>query len=167
MSQSRWYALTTKPRYERATARHLRSKGFEELAPVYRTRRRWSDRFQEIEHQLFPGYVFCSFTFEQRLHVLATPGVRSIVGFGKQPAPVDDAEIAAIRRIVDSRAPAWPWPYLRVGQRVRIQDGCLRGLAGTLVRENDLWRVVVNVELLQRAVAVEIDRDMLRAADAA
>ena len=159
---SHWYAVTTKPRYESATARHLRSKGFDELAPVYRTRHRWSDRFKEIEHPLFPGYVFCNFTFEQRLHVLNTPGVISIVGFGKQPAAVDESEIAAIRSIVDSGARAWPWPYLQAGQRVRIEDGCLRGLTGTLVRENDCWRVVVNVELLQRAVMVEIDRDLLR-----
>ncbi len=159
---SHWYAVTTKPRYESATARHLRSKGFDELAPVYRIRRRWSDRFKEIDHPLFPGYVFCSFTFEQRMQVLSTPGVTSIVGFGKQPAAVDDSEIAAIRSIVDSGARAWPWPYLQTGQRVRIEDGCLRGLTGTLVRENDCWRVVVNVELLQRAVMVEIDRDLLR-----
>jgi transcription antitermination factor NusG len=160
---SHWYAVTTKPRSESATARHLRSKGFDELAPVYRTRRRWSDRFKEIEHPLFPGYVFCNFTFEQRMHVLSTPGVTSIVGFGHRPAAVDDSEIAAIRSIVDSGARAWPWPYLQTGQRVRIEDGCLRGLTGTLVRENDSWRVVVNVELLQRAVMVEIDRDLLRA----
>jgi transcription antitermination factor NusG len=140
----------------------LHDKGFEELAPVYRTRRRWSDRFKEIEHALFPGYVFCSFTYEQRMQVLTTPGVTSIVGFGKQPAAVDDSEIAAIRSIVESGARARPWPYLETGQRVRIEDGCLRGLTGTLVRENDCWRVVVNVELLQRAVMVEIDRDLLR-----
>jgi transcription antitermination factor NusG len=159
---SHWYALTTKPRYESATARHLRSKGFDELAPVYRTRRRWSDRFKEIEFPLFPGYLFCNFTYEQRLHVLNTPGVSSIVGFGKQPAAIDESEIIAIRSIVDSGVRAWPWPYLHAGQRVRIEDGCLRGLTGTLVRENDCWRVVVNVELLQRAVMVEIDRDLLR-----
>jgi transcription antitermination factor NusG len=140
----------------------LRSKGFDELAPVYRTRRRWSDRFKEIEHPLFPGYVFCNFTFEHRMHVLKTSGVTSIVGFGKQPAPVDEREIASIRSIVESGARAWPWPYLAMGQRVRIEDGCLRGLTGTLVRENDCWRVVVNVELLQRAVMVEIDRDLVR-----
>ena len=160
---SHWYAVTTKPRYESATARHLRNKGFDELAPVYRTRRRWSDRFKEVEQPLFPGYVFCNFTFAQRMQVLSTPGVTSIVGFGSQPAAVDDCEIAAVRSIVNSGARAWPWPYLKTGQRVRIEDGCLQGLTGTLVRENDCWRVVVNVELLQRAVMVEIDRDLLRA----
>jgi transcription antitermination factor NusG len=166
MPSPRWYALTTKPRYERATARQLRLKGFEELAPACKVRRRWSDRVKEIEQQLFPGYLFCSFAYEQRLAVLNTPGVLSIVGFGKTPAPVDDEEIAAVRRIVESGARAWPWPCLRAGQRVRIQDGCLEGVTGTLVREHDAWRVVVNVEILNRAVAVEIDRDLVRAAPA-
>src|SRR5687767_9952695 len=109
MPSPRWYALTTKPRFERTTARYLRLKGFDELAPACRIRRRWSDRFKEIEQQLFPGYVFCQFAADQRLAVLTTPGVLSIVGFGKQLAPVDDAEIAAIRAIVDSGARAWPW----------------------------------------------------------
>lgn len=157
-----WYALTTKPRYERTTVQHLRNKGFDELAPAYRTRRRWSDRFKEIEQQLFPDYLFCSFTYEQRPRVLSTPGVISIVGFGKQPAPVADSEITAIRTMLASGLPLWPWPYLRVGLRVRIEEGCLKGLAGTLIRENDSLRVVVNVELLHRAVAIQIDRNLLR-----
>ena len=167
MPSPQWFALTTKPRYERAAARYLRLKGFEEFAPACRTRRRWSDRFQEIEEQLFPGYLFCRFAYEQRLTVLNSPGVLSVVGYGKQPAAVDDSEIAAIRAIVDSGARAWPWPYMRIGQRVRIERGCLQGVAGTLVRENDFWRVVVNIEILQRAVAVEIDRHMIRAVEAA
>src|SRR5262245_25832398 len=121
MHSARWYALTTKPRLERLTATHLRLKGFDELTPTYRVRRRWSDRTKEIEQQLFPGYVFCRFTYEQRMHVLTTPGVTSVVGFGKTPAPVEDAEIDSIRSIVKSGAKASPWPYLRAGQRVRIE----------------------------------------------
>ena len=163
MQPSRWYALTTKPRLERITASHLRLKGFDELTPTYRVRRRWSDRFKEIEHQLFPGYVFCRFTYEQRMAVLTTPGVVSVVGFGKTPAAIEDAEIDSIRSILKSGAHARPWPYLRAGQRVRIEGGCLQGVAGTLVRQDDACRVVVNIEILQRAVAVEIDRDLVRA----
>ena len=167
MPPPRWYALTTKPRSEKSVARYLRSKGLDELAPTFRARHRWSDRCKEIEQLLFPGYVFCRFTYEQRMSVLTTPGVTSVVGFGKEPAPVDDSEIASIRSILDSGARVWPWPYLRAGQRIRIEQGCLQGLSGALVRENDGYRVVVNVEILQRAVAVEIDRDMIRPIEAA
>ena len=156
-----WYALAVRPRYERITAQLLDSKGFEQMAPVYRHRRRWSDRVKELELLLFPGYVFCRFDYYGKLRVLSTPGVTSIVGCGKFPVPVDDSEIDAIRAILASRLRAQPWPYLRVGEKVRIEQGCLYGLTGTLVREKDSCRVVVNVELLRRSVAVEIQRDMI------
>lgn len=158
-----WYALTVKPRHEKTAAQHLRQKGLEDFSPVYRARRRWSDRMKELDLHLFPGYVFCRFTYAERMQVLNTPSVTSIVSFGKTPVPVEDSEILAVREILASGYPARPWPYLRAGERVRIEDGCLAGLTGTVVRERDVCRVVVNVELLQRSVAVEIDRESLGA----
>jgi len=162
-SQPFWYALTVKPRHERTAAQNLRQKGLEEYLPVYRARRRWSDRIKELELHLFPGYVFCRFSYKQRLQVLNTPGIASIVSFGKVAAPIDDGEITAIQAIVSSGLNVQPWPYLKVGQRIRIEEGCLTGLVGTLVREKDLCRVVMNVEILQRSVAVEIDRELVGA----
>ena len=50
---------------------------------------------------------------------------------------------------------------LRLGQRVRILGGALAGMDGILTREKGASRVVVNVDLLQRAVAVEIDSDLI------
>ncbi len=161
ISRAEWHALTVKPRHEKVVARNLRSNGLEEFSPAYRTRRRWCDRIKEIETPLFPGYVFCHFSFEQRMLVLNTPSVASVVGFGKNPAPVGDQEIAAIRAVLASGLPAQPWPYLRAGQRVRIEQGCLEGVVGILLREKDLYRVLVNVEILQRSVAVEIDRSLV------
>ncbi|MDP3000772.1 MAG: transcription termination/antitermination NusG family protein [Bryobacterales bacterium] len=160
-SRAEWYALAVKPRHERTAARNLHCKGLEEFSPVYRARRRWCDRIKELETPLFPGYVFCRFSFEQRMQVLNTPGVASIVGFGKAPAPLAEEEIAAVQAIVASGFAASPWPYLRVGQKVRIEQGCLEGVVGILLREKGLCRVLVNVEILQRAVAVEIDRGIL------
>ncbi len=158
-----WYALTVKPRHERAASGYLRDKGLEEFSPVYRARRRWSDRWKETELCLFPGYIFCRFSYEQRLLVLGTPGIHSIVGFARTPAPVPDSEIAAIRKMIDSGRRVEPWPRLRIGERIRIEEGCLQGICGVLVRERDCWRVVVNVELLERSVAVEIDRESVTA----
>jgi transcription antitermination factor NusG len=158
---SRWFALTVKPRHERAAAGALRVKGLEDLLPLYRTRRRWSDRMKELELPLFPGYVFCRFAARQRTAVLATPGVRSIVGFGRQATPVEEEEIGAIRAMIASGLPLGPWPYLRAGQRIRIEGGPLRGVEGILLEASDACRVVVSVNLLQRSVAVQVDRQAI------
>jgi transcription antitermination factor NusG len=158
-----WFALTVKPRHEKAAAQNLGNLGLEQFLPLYRARRRWSDRLKVLELSLFPGYVFCRFGYDRRLQVLNVPGVISIVGFGKSPVPVADEEINAVRDILASGLQAWPWPYLQVGGKVRITRGPLTGLEGTLVREKDAWRVVVNIELLRRSVAVEIDREMIAA----
>jgi len=158
-SPAPWHALVVRPQHEKAAARLLAASGLEEFLPLYRSRRRWSDRVKEIDLPLFAGYLFCRFRPEERLRVLLIPGVSGIVGFGGRPAPVEEGEIAAIRRMTACGSRLEPWPYLKAGQRVRIERGPLRGLEGVLERGKDYWRVVVSVELLQRSVAVEIDRD--------
>ena len=110
---------------------------------------------------LFDGYVFCSFGFDDRLQILGSPGVRSMVSFGQGPHPVPEHEIRAILAIASSRLPVSPWPYLRIGQKVKVMKGCLTDVVGTLVREKDVYRVVVSVEMLERSIAVEVDRDVI------
>jgi transcription antitermination factor NusG len=156
-----WYALTVKPNHERAAAQALECKGLEAFLPLYRARRRWSDRIKELDLPLFAGYVFCRILGGERARVLATPGVTSVVGFGNQPAAVPDNEIQAVRTMVSSGLPLRPWPFLRVGEWVRIDAGPLEGVEGVLTQVKDAWRVVVNVELLQRSVAAEVDRDVI------
>ena len=153
-----WFALQVKPRHEKTAAWALHNKGYEEFLPLYRSRRRWSDRIKELDIPLFAGYVFCRFDPEERLPVLTSPGIVSIVGMGKIPAPVAEAEIAALQAVVRSGLRAEPWPFLRIGHGVRIELGPLAGLEGILSDFKSRQRLVVSVTLLQRSVAVEIDR---------
>ncbi|MGB9606391.1 MAG: transcription termination/antitermination NusG family protein, partial [Bryobacteraceae bacterium] len=69
-------------------ARALTHGGFETFLLLYRCRRQWSDRVKILELPLFASYVFARFPLEWRVRVLRTPGVRSIVSFNRQPAPV-------------------------------------------------------------------------------
>jgi transcription antitermination factor NusG len=152
-----WFALQVKPRHEKVAAQALERKGFEQFLPVYRARRRWSDRVKEVHLPLFPGYAFCRFDPLNRLPVLTIPNVVHVVGFGKTPAPVADVEIASLQAIVKSGLPALPWPFLKIGQFVRIDSGPLIGVTGLLLEIKNGHRLVVSVTLLQRSVAVEID----------
>jgi transcription antitermination factor NusG len=161
----RWFALRVKSRSEKVVSTIARHKGFEEFLPLYQSRRRWSDRFKSVDLPLFPGYVFCRMNPEFRLPILTIPGVLDFVGIGRVPAPIDDAEIAAIQKAIGAGLSAEPYPYLEVGQRVRLAEGPLAGLEGFLVEVRKQQRIAVSVSLLKRSVAVEIDRLWVRPLD--
>jgi len=158
----RWFALQVRTRWESSTAIQLSGKGYKTLLPTYRARKRWSGKFRDVKAPLFPGYVFCQFDAQKRLPILVTPGVISVVGRGRVPLPVEDGEIAAIQTVVSSGLSAEPWPYLELGQRIRIQSDALEGLEGILIHFKGNDRIVVSVSLLRRSVALEIDRYSVR-----
>jgi transcription antitermination factor NusG len=153
-----WYALHVKPRFEKYVTSLLTKKGYETLMPIYVLRRKWSDRVKTLSLPLFPGYTFCRFNIDARLPILVTPGVMAILGTGRVPTPVDDSQIEAIRRMVDSEVRTEPCEYLTAGRAVRVESGPLQGLEGIIVRIRDTDRLIVSVDLLMRSVAVDIDR---------
>ena len=158
---SDWVALVVRPRAERKVQKGLANIGLETFVAWHGVRRRWADRIKVLEQNLIPGYVFCRSTFAERMAVMRQAGVEKVLSFNRTPALIPDQEIASLQRAISSELPLGPWPYLRAGQRVRIEKGVLAGMEGTLARESAGWRVVVSVSALQRSIAVEVDRDMI------
>ena len=159
-----WFAVVSKPQFERAVEQAVHQKGLECFLPMYCAARRWSDRVKRLQLPLFPGYVFCRLRRSSRVPVLRIPGVRSIVSFGAEPLAVPEQEIERVRLMASSGAAIEPWPFLKVGQRVRVQDGPLFGLEGILAETRTATRVVVGLEILQRSVAVQLNRNQIRPA---
>ena len=155
----RWYALYVRSRHEKVVECGLKGKGYSAFSPFYRVKRKRVDRIVEIDMPLFPGYVFCLFDSAKRLPILMTPGMVGIVGPGNRPEPVDDTEIASIRALALSGRPVQPWPFLRSGQRVRLQAGPLQGAEGIFLRDKDEYHLVVSITLLQRSVSVVVEKD--------
>jgi transcription antitermination factor NusG len=152
-----WYALYTRHQHERNVARALTGKGFEVFLPLYTAIHRWKDRDKKLALPLFTCYVFLQNPCERWQPILATPGVHSVVCFGKRAAEILYSEIEAVRKVVGSGLRAEPHPYLKCGDRVRVRGGPMQGLEGLLLRKKNLSKLVVSVEMLQRSVAVEID----------
>jgi transcription antitermination factor NusG len=162
MEGKHWFGIEVYSRRESRVADELAIRKVDFFLPTRRIKRRWSDRIKVLDVPLFPGYVFSRFDIADRLRVLNCPGVSRIVGAGNAPVPIDEGEIDAIKALVESRLVLTPWPYLRTGQRVRIEHGPLAGLEGLVIRAREgSLRVVVSVTLLQRSVAAEIERDWI------
>jgi len=157
-----WFGIRVHPRNEVRASDNLSLRGYEPFLPARRVRRRWSDRFKILDEPLFPGYLFCRFDVSERTRILESPGVIQVIGIGRTPVPVGDAEIGAIRIMVESEVGLSPWPYLQTGQRIQIETGPLTGIQGIVVRsETNNPRVVVSVTLLHRSIAAEIERDWI------
>ena len=156
-----WYGIRTRSNQERLAATVLKCKGYEQYLPVYSHRRRWSDRVVETHQPLFPGYVFCRFDAKKRRPIITTPGVVAVVGCGNEPEPISETEIQAIQLVLQSTFAAQPCPFLRESQRIRVNRGSLEGLEGILLKKKSEWRIVISVTMLQRSIAVEIDREWI------
>jgi transcription antitermination factor NusG len=154
-----WFAVTVRPQHEQTAEKGLAAKGLETYLPLYLAVRQWSDRTKTLRLPLFPGYVFCRFDRTQHTTVVRTPGVRTIVSFGGEPAPVPEVQLDVVRKMLASGSQVEPWPFLEAGQRIRIASGPLSGVEGTLVETPESCRLVVNIEMFRRSCAVRVERD--------
>jgi transcription termination/antitermination protein NusG len=158
-----WFALVVKPRHEKTAQQILSHKGFETFLPLHARLHRYEGRQREFCLPLFPGYLFCRFDPQASMPVLTTPSVSRVAGAGRKPLPVDAAELESLRIAAASPFRLTPHPYLQTGSKVRIEQGPLEGVVGTVLEEKDSQRLVLSITMLQRSVAVVLDRAHLSA----
>lgn len=165
-SQNRpqWFALTVNPKLTEAVMTALERKGYECFTPWQTVITVTAEGRRERRVPAFPGYVFARMDIRLRFPVLVTPGVRSIVCYGRQPASVDDVEIEALLRVMHSGIPAQAAPAMRSGDRVVLTQGPLAGLNGVLTRIQNRNRVLVQVTLINQALAVDVDATWIQPA---
>lgn len=159
MGIPRWYALSVKPRHDKAVVHTLEMKGYRTFLPTYKKRHKYASRWKETELPLFPGYVFCHLNALARLPILVTPGVIQILGTGRMPIPIEEPEIVSLQNAVFAGVALRPHPFVQAGQKVRITEGSLAGVEGTVISSKQGVRLVLSITLLQRSVLLEIDVD--------
>ena len=154
--ESLWYAVYTRHQHEKMVAQILTSKGFDTFLPLYTSIHNWKDRTKALSLPLFPCYVFLKGGIERRLQIVTTPGIYGLVSSAGQPAAIPDVEIEAVRRVIESGTRVEAHPYLKCGNRVRVKCGPLSGIEGILVRKKNISRLVLSVEILGTAAAIEV-----------
>jgi transcription termination/antitermination protein NusG len=153
----RWYVLQTRSNHEKNVSDQLQVRDVTHFLPTYSSVRRWKDRRVTLLLPLFPGYVFVWLTLRDRMRVLQIPGAARLVGFSGLPCALPNCEMDALRQALSGSLDAEPHPYLKIGRRLVVKNGPLKGLQGTLVRKKNEDRFVISVDLIMRSVAVEID----------
>lgn len=130
----KWYALYTRPRWEKKVNKLLVQKGIECYCPLNKVRRKWSDRMKTIEEPLFKSYVFVKIEDAGRTEVRMTDGVINFVYWDGKPAIIKDKEIQTIRQFLDEHENVQVASMdLKQDQRVRIIAGPLMDQEGKVL----------------------------------
>jgi transcription antitermination factor NusG len=157
IAMRQWFAVYVMPRHEKRAAQHFHGRQIEYFLPLYGAQRRWKDgSLHTIQFPLFPNYLFVRISRNERVSVLEVPCVLWIVGDGRPFSHVTDGYVQFLRESL-AQGKIEPHPYLVTGKRVRVRSGVMAGMEGVLARKNAGFRVVVNLELIKRSVAVELD----------
>jgi transcription antitermination factor NusG len=159
-----WYALYTRSRFEKKLLTELNGRSVDVFLPMREVLSRWKDRKKRIWVPLFPGYIFVHHldTPANRYRILNLPGAVRFVGREGGADEIPEDQIDAIRTFLEASIAVDPYPYLRVGERVEVIAGPLKGIQGLLVKKKGRFRFVLQVDLIRQAVSVEIDASDVR-----
>jgi len=131
----KWYALYTKPRWEKKVFRLLVEKGIESYCPLNKVTRKWSDRMKTMEEPLFKSYVFVCISDELQSLVRMTPGVMNFVYWQGKPAIVKDREIEVIKKFLNEYNNVVAQPIdLQPQSKVKIQQGIFMDKEATILK---------------------------------
>lgn len=152
-----WYAVSTRARHEKKVFDNLVKKGVITYLPLQTFYRRWSDRHKKVHEPLFSCYIFVKINLKERLNVLQTEGVVRLVSFNGIPATIPDAQIEAIRTVLEHKRTIEKADYLTPGQKIEVMYGPLKGIRGVLAQIKNQQRLVIRLDSIMQAISVDID----------
>lgn len=131
----KWYAVYTKPRWEKKVHALLVEKGLECYCPLNKVHRKWSDRIKVVEEALFKSYVFVRVSEEEKTPVRMVNGVVNFVYWQGKPAIIKDKEILTIRKFLNEYSDVQVRQVdVAAEDVVVINQGVLMGKKGTVKR---------------------------------
>jgi transcription antitermination factor NusG len=165
MERKRWYAVYTKPRWEKKVNRLLLEDQFESYCPLNKVRRKWSDRVKTIEEPLFKSYVFVKAGESEMTRIRMTNGIVNFVYWNGKPAIIKEKEIETIRKFLNEYTEVEAYHVdVRVNSKVLIQRGAFMDKEAT-VKKLMHKKVEVVIESIGYILTAHIERTNLKVID--
>jgi transcription antitermination factor NusG len=161
--EKKWYALYTKPRWEKKIDASLIKKNIESWCPLQKIESQWSDRKKIVEEPLFKSYIFVHITINEKVKVLQTDGILNFVHYLGKPAVIKEDEINLIKQYLlekDVRISLISKEGYAESTKIRVNHGVFMGKEGTVLR-NAKKKIFVKLESLGQVMVVEFPVEYL------
>lgn len=154
-----WFAIYTKPRWEKKVHKLLVERGFESYCPLNKVRRKWSDRIKVVEEPLFKSYVFVRVTESLRPEVRFVDGVLNFVYWNGKPAVVRDEEIIEIKKFMSEYEDVQVSSIdLQEADKVMLNTGVMMGATGSITRILGNNTIEVRIDSLGFVLTAKFER---------
>lgn len=162
-NSKKWFALYTKPRWEKKVSQVLQIKGIECWCPLKKTVKQWSDRKKIIEEPLFTSYVFVNIEDSEKTQVLMTDGILNFVYYLNKPAVIRDEEIEIVKKYLSEKqavVTVQSLSSLDPNTRIKVNHGVFMDTTGTVLKGGKK-KVFVKLESLDQVMIVEFPIEYL------
>ena len=156
-----WWVAHTRSRQEKALARYLLPLDVPFYVPQHENQLLRGERRRRSYLPLFPGYVFFRGSLSERQSALQSRLIVQILEVEDQG--LLQRELHELYALQQSGATLIPFEELNPGDAVRVTEGPFEGYSGVVIRGQARLRLLVSITMLRKTVAVEFDRDVLRA----
>jgi transcription antitermination factor NusG len=158
-----WIVVHVRPRCEKKMTRYCEQEGIDSYLPLKRTRHRYGKgRLREFYVPLFPGYIFCLLPEVELSCFRRNRYVANLLKVN-EPDHLRKQLLSVARALMVSRD-VEVMDHLDRGRAVRVAAGPFEGVEGVVSHRKGKTKVVINVDMIQQAVAVEVDVDLLEPA---
>jgi transcription antitermination factor NusG len=154
-----WYVLHVRSRQEKLLADELTQWEIGHFLPLVRQNRLYGKRKAVVELPLFPSYMFLRGSRDDAYRANGTKRVARIIDVADQQTLT--SELTNLHLALSGGVPLDPYPYLKDGVRVEVRSGPLRGLQGVIEGRGGTGRLILQVEMLGRAVSIEVPGTLL------
>ncbi|MFW5932287.1 MAG: transcription termination/antitermination NusG family protein [Desulfohalobiaceae bacterium] len=155
-----WWVGKTRSRQEKALAWDLRSLQIPYVLPLVTQTQKSRNRVRTSLVPLFSGYIFFQGTGLERHQALRTGRLAQVLEVRDQAGLL--SQLNSLAKAVDLGAELQLCDMVRQGSRVRIAFGPLAGLEGIVVRYKNQTKLVLNVQAIAQAAAVEVSLDQVQ-----
>ncbi|MBB5440786.1 transcription antitermination factor NusG [Pedobacter sp. AK017] len=161
LNEKKWHVIYTMPQSERKVKAAIDAIGIETFLPLQSIIKQWSDRKKKMQVPLFPSYIFVKAEANMLGMLLSIKGVVRFVSIQKKTVVIREKEVLAFKQILTRCEGISTEDFFTQGMKVLISVGQFSGLEGIILQKNGKKRLLIKINVLNRAFSVNITNQMV------
>jgi transcription antitermination factor NusG len=154
-----WYVLHARPRCEKKIIEFCQTRSIYAYLPLMIKKHRYGARLRQYEVPLFAGYVFALAGKQEVLTLRQYQRVANVLSVFDQDTLL--RQLQQVKAALDNQESMELFPHFKEGMKVEVRSGPLKGVEGFVHKLKTKTRIVLNIDFIQQAVAVEVDAELL------